>query len=437
MNTKVRKKFTKYVSLNVLGMIAISCYILADTFFIADGIGSLGIVALNLCLPFYNLIFGIGLMLGTGGGIRYSVLIANNENEKANRIFTNVFLFGLIIGIIFLVAGLNFSVEIVSMLGAEGIVLEYASVYFKIFMTFSPLFITNEIFLTFVKNSGSPKLGMASMIIGSVMNVILDYIFIMQLDMGMAGAAFATICSPTISIFLILPYILFKKNKLYFVRTKLELKILLTSCRFGINAFINEFGFGLVMMLFNFRILALQGNIGVAAYGIVANIAIVVSAIFSGIAFGVQPILSKSYARGNLKEEKAILKLAVAVTVVTFILFYVILTVFSTPIADLFNKENDALLLELSKEAIYIYLFGYLFASLNLVIGQYFASVELPKYSFIISLMHAGLVIIPLMYILSFLMGMTGIWLSFGIAELIIFIVCIRFLSLKNHSVVK
>jgi putative MATE family efflux protein len=437
MELTVKKQFAKYVSLNVLGMISISCYILADTYFISSGIGSLGIVALNLCLPFYNLIFGTGMMLGTGGGIRYSILVANGEVDKANKLFTNVVVFGLFISLIFLVLGLTLSVEITSLLGATGQVLEYASVYFRIFMTFSPLFITNEIFLTFVKNSGAPRLAMTSMIVGSLSNVVLDYIFIVILKMGMAGAAYATICSPAVSICIVLPYLFSKKNKLNLKKIKLHFEILVDSCHLGLNAFINDFGFGFVMMIFNYRILALQGDIGVAAYGVVANIAIVVNAIFNGIAFGMQPILSKAYGQGNYKKVKSILKMGIIVTLCTFVFFYATLTIFSTPIITIFNSENNAELLTLAKQAFYIYLFGYLFASLNLVIGQYFASIENPQYSFYLSLLHAGIVIIPLMFLLSHFMGMEGIWFSFVIAEFAIFCISLLFLSKKKNNVLE
>lgn len=434
MEKTIKKQFAKYVSLNILGMIAISCYILADTYFIANGIGNLGITALNLCLPFYNLIFGFGLMLGTGGGIRYSILVANGELNKANKLFTRIVIFGIIISVVFVVLGLFFSDQITYLLGARGQVLEYASNYFSIFMTFAPLFIVNEIFLTFVKNSGAPKLAMLSMIIGSLLNVILDYIFIMILEMGMKGAALATIFSPAISITLLLPHIMSKKSKLSFKKVKLQFKSLLDACHLGLNAFINEFGFGLVMMLFNYRILTLGGDIGVAAYGVVANIAIVVNAMFNGIAFGIQPILSNAYGRGDNKTIRSTLILGTIVTVATFALFYSVLTIFSTPVISLFNSENNTQLSTLAKEAFYIYLAGYLFSSLNLVIGQYFASVEKPKYSLYISILHAGLIIIPLLYLFSFFWGITGIWLSFVVSEFVIFCFCLLFLSKKKKK---
>ena len=433
MNAAIRKKFTRYISLNVLGMIAISCYILADTYFISSAVGTLGIVALNLTLPFYNFIYGLGMMLGTGGGIRYSILRANNRNEEAQKVFTNTLILGFLISLLFVLVGLTLSKQITTLLGATGVVEEYASSYFRIFMSFAPLFIISEILLSFVRNSGAPRRAMTAMIIGSLMNAIMDYIFIVILDMGMSGAAFATILSPAISILIYVPFIMSKGNDLKLVRVKLSFTSLLDVSHLGLTVFINEFGFGLVMLIFNSRIMYLEGDMGVAAFGIVTNISIVINAIFTGIATGMQPLLSTAYGKGNKKDIKATLQLGIIVTFLTFVIFYTITTVFSKSIITIFNNDGSVELLNLATLGFYIYFSAYLFNSMNTIIGQYFAAINQAKLGFLISILHAGVIIIPLLFLFSHFWGMTGVWLSFGVAEFFIFGFSL-FLLKKNHS---
>jgi len=433
MEATIGKKFTRYVSLNVLGMIAISCYILADTYFISSVIGTLGIVALNLTLPFYNFIYGLGMMLGTGGGIRYSILRANNQIKEAQKVFTNTLILGFLISLIFVVVGLALSAQITTLLGATGTVEIYASSYFRIFMSFAPLFIISEILLSFVRNNGSPKRAMTAMIIGSLMNVIMDYIFLVVLDMGMEGAAYATILSPAISIFIYAPFILSKKNKLKFVKLRLSFKSLLDVSHLGLTVFINEFGFGLVMLIFNSRIMYLNGDMGVAAFGIITNISIVINAIFTGIATGMQPLLSTAYGRNNKKHIRSVLKLGILVTFFTFVLFYTITTIFSEPIINIFNSDGSDELLKLTTVGFYIYFSAYLFNSMNTIIGQYFAAINQAKLGFVISILHAGIIIIPLLFLFSYFWGITGAWLSFLIAEFIILGIS-TFLLVRYHA---
>lgn len=196
----VLKNFFKYVSLNVMGMIGLSCYILADTFFVSNALGSNGLAALNFSIPIYCIINGAGLMIGIGGATRYSILKSQNEDEKANSIFSNTVIIGMVVGIIMLIVGLFLSTPIAKLLGADGTTLTLASTYLTTILSFSPFFILNNIMIAFIRNDGNPRLSMAGMLTGSFSNIVLDYIFIYPLSMGMFGAAFATGLAPIISL---------------------------------------------------------------------------------------------------------------------------------------------------------------------------------------------------------------------------------------------
>ena len=166
---------------------AISFYILADTFFIAQGIGDKGLTALNLSIPVFNFIYGIGLMLGIGSGIRLSILKIDHKHDEINQVFNHTVLLGLVIGVLFMITGLLYSPSLARMLGANDAVLEDTVTYLRIIMIFTPAFIFNNALNALVRNDNNPALATTAMIVASLMNVVLDYVFIFLCHMGMFG----------------------------------------------------------------------------------------------------------------------------------------------------------------------------------------------------------------------------------------------------------
>lgn len=158
------KEFARYTSLNVLGMIGLSCYILADTFFISLGLGADGLAALNLAIPIYSFINGSGLMIGMGGGTRYSILKSQGNHREANRVFTNVLYLAAVLAFLFVAAGLLFAGDIVRLFGGTGNVFTMSRTYLRVILLFAPAFLMNNVLLCFVRNDGAPQLSMAAML---------------------------------------------------------------------------------------------------------------------------------------------------------------------------------------------------------------------------------------------------------------------------------
>lgn len=204
MKNRVLHDFFKYVSMNVAGMIGLSCYILADTFFISRGIGPDGLTALNIALPVFNIMNGAGLMIGMGGAARFSILKASGDHKKANSVFTSCFCLASVISIILVFCGLFFSGNIARLLGANDEVYSMTLIYLKVMLLFSPLFMFNNLMTCFVRNDGAPNLAMAAMIVGSLGNIIMDYVFIFPCKLGMFGAIAATAMAPGISLILMM-----------------------------------------------------------------------------------------------------------------------------------------------------------------------------------------------------------------------------------------
>ncbi|MEI0604030.1 MATE family efflux transporter, partial [Brachyspira alvinipulli] len=290
--------FVKYVSLNILGMIGLSCYILADTFFVARGTGSEGLAALNIAIPIYNFINGIGLMIGMGSATKYAILKTQNRNHEANIIFSNALIYIVIFAAFFIITAAFFTGKIAYMLGARDNVHTMTDIYLKVVLFFSPMFMLNNLLLGFIRNDNHPKLAMFGMIMGSLFNIVFDYVFIFPLNMGIFGAALATGFSPIVSMLVLSVLFIKKENTFCIVKPSINFKKFFETVSLGISFLITEVSSGFVMIAFNIVILNIAGNIGVAAYGIIANIALVIIAIFTGTGQGIQPIISSNF--GNI-----------------------------------------------------------------------------------------------------------------------------------------
>lgn len=427
-HTSLKKNYAKYVSLNVLGMIGISCYILADTFFISNALGALGLAALNFAIPIFSIINGIGLMSGMGGGTKYTIFKSQNEHEQANIIFTHSIAIGLIAGFTLALIGLFFSSPIASLLGADHNTLSITNIYLKTVFCFAPFFILNNVLLAFVRNDGNPNLSMVAMLTGSISNIFLDYILIYPMNLGMFGAAFATGLSPIIGILILSFHFIFHKNHFKLKKCKMVFSYVTNILTLGVSAFITELSSGVVLITFNLVILQFEGNIGVAAYGIIANLALVIIAIFTGISQGLQPLLSNCYGLQEHDKVKELLRYGLTTTIVFALIVYVISLINIDFLISVFNSENNLRLHNLASTGIKLYFAGFFFAGFNIVVTTFFSAVNSPKQSFIISIIRGFIAIVPLVFILSIMFKMNGVWISFTVTEGITTLIAVIFL---------
>lgn len=419
---QVRKLFFKYVSQNVIGMIGISLYILADTFFIALSVGADGITALNLVLPVYSLIYAIGAMMGVGAAIRFAV--EKNKGDKgADEYFTNAIFFSTLVGSIFVVLGGLMPDKILGLMGGDAEIIAVGTSYTRIFMLFTPAFMWNHICNDFVRNDGSPSIAMAATTVSSIFNIVMDYVLMFPLGMGMAGAALATACSPIVGVLICCNHFMSKKSTVKLRMIKPSVGKLLHSCQVGISAFVGEISSGVITIVFNMIILHLAGNIGVAAYGVVANTALVAVSMFNGVSMGSQPLVSEFYGKNNWQKVKKVLNMGLCTSLVLAITMLLIIYGFSTRITEVFNSERNAQLTVYAEEGLRLYFVGFLFAGINIVGTGILSAVESVRWAFVSSIMRGFVAILLCAFLLSYFFGMTGVWLAFPAAEFLTMLV--------------
>ena len=412
------KQFFKYVSQNIFGLLGTSCYILADTYFIAQAAGTDGVTLLNLCLPIYNLIFAFGSMIGLGAATRYAILRAQGD-ARAQRYFSNAIFSVCILAVPFMLVGIFRPDGLLRLMGGDADIVALGMNYARIFLMFTPFFMCNYVVASFVRNDGDPSLAMVATLSGSLFNVVFDYIFIFPMGLGLPGAALATAISPILSIAVCSAHFIKKSNTITFVRKAPSVRLLAQSCQLGISGFVGELSSGVTTTVFNFLLLRLAGNVAVAAYGVVANFALVATAIFNGVAQGAQPLVSQCYGKNEMAGARKLLLLGCGTALGLAALLYGVVFGYTDALTALFNSENSALMAEFAHSGMRIYFVGYFFAGCNIVAAGYLGAVNRPAEASITSLCRGMVAIVVCSLVLSALFGMNGVWAAFSVSEAI------------------
>ena len=412
------KQFFKYVSQNIFGLLGTSCYILADTYFIAQAAGTDGVTLLNLCLPIYNLIFAFGSMIGLGAATRYAILRAQGD-ARAQRYFSNAIFSVCILAVPFMLVGIFRPDGLLRLMGGDADIVALGMNYARIFLMFTPFFMCNYVVASFVRNDGDPSLAMVATLSGSLFNVVFDYIFIFPMGLGLPGAALATAISPILSIAVCSAHFIKKSNSITFVRKAPSVRLLAQSCQLGISGFVGELSSGVTTTVFNFLLLRLAGNVAVAAYGVVANFALVATAIFNGVAQGAQPLVSQCYGKNEMAGARKLLLLGCGTALGLAALLYGVVFGYTDALTALFNSENSALMAEFAHSGMRIYFVGYFFAGCNIVAAGYLGAVNRPAEASITSLCRGMVAIVVCSLVLSALFGMNGVWAAFPVSEAI------------------
>ena len=304
--------------------------------------------------------------------------------------------------------------------------------YLRVLLSFAPAFLLNNVLLCFVRNDSAPRLAMTAMLGGSFSNIVLDYIFIFPLNLGIFGAVLATGLAPVISIMIQAPH--FRKSTLRLKRQGLRLRGTGRLAVLGCPSLISELSSGLVLILFNFIILDLAGNLGVAGYGVVANIYLVVLALFTGLGQGIQPLVSAAWGRKERDCVYTVYRYALWAAALLAIGVYALSILLDDPIVAAFNRERDPLLQEIAVRGLHLYFLAFFFAGFNVVTAVFFSSMDRPRAGFAVSILRGFVLIVPLAVFMSQAWGMDGVWLSAPVTEAMTALVAVIILKTTKSA---
>lgn len=417
-----------YVTRSVLSTLGLSLYILADTFFIANGVGVLGLAALNIALPLFNLLTGLGLLLGMGGATLFTL------KGRSGNYFSQLLIVGGVIGLVFTLLGLFSSRFLALLLGASGATVELTTMYMRFILVMAPFFIVNNLCLAFVRNDQNPQLAMKAMICSSLFNMVFDYIFVFPMNLGMAGAALATVLSPVISLAILSTHRNFSKRQLSLGWVLPELRTIIKSIQLGMSSFLAEMSTGVSILVFNQVLIGLGGDIAIAAYGVLANILVVSLSLFTGVAQGIQPLISRGVNKGEPLIVKKTLSFGLRTSFIMAVVMYLALFFLKYPIISAFNRENDPMLVQLAGYGIPIFFVSLFGSSLNVVFSIFFSAVGRAKQAFALALFRGYFFLVPLVIVFSRIWGLTGAWISLPITEGITLIMSFLFLRHYHNA---
>ena len=407
----------------MLSQLGVSCYILADTYFISKGVGADGLTALNLAIPVFSVMNGCGFMLGIGSGTKYGIMKGTGNEKRGDVLFASSLCVVTVLAVIFMLIGLLAADPITVLVGANAEVYDMTRTYLQVILLFSPMFMINNLLGAMIRNDGNTSLAMTAMLSGCLFNIVFDYIFVFPMGLGLFGAVLATAVAPIISILILLQHFVKKKNQFRLIRVRPDVRLVASAAGLGVPSLVTEVSSGLVIAVFNLLILGLAGNVGVAAYGVVANISIVVIAIYNGIAQGVQPLLSREYGRSQEKNVHRFLGWAMMLTVILAMVIYVGIYWNADVIAMIFNSGRDMDLQRIAVEGLKIYFTACPFVGANILLAIYFAATDQAAPAQMISLLRGLIVIIPLAFIMANVAGLTGVWMTFPLTELVVCVV--------------
>lgn len=424
LHDEPRKLFLKFLIPSISATLVTSIYVIADTIMIGKGIGASALAALNLILPMFTVLFGSGLLLGVGGGILMSVANGAGNKKLANIYFTNAVLSGAILAVLYMVLGRILIEPIGYMLGCTISNIELFTSYGIYLVSFAPIFVFSSLLQAFVRNDSAPKISMIAVIIGGVTNIILDYIFIFEMDMGMAGGAIATVIGSASTCLILMTHFLSKRNTMKLVKGCLSFDILKKIVNSGFPSFLVEMANGIVILLFNLQLLRYIGELGVTVYGIIANVAIVAMSLFNGVAQGAQPIMAANFGANQPTRVAVVRRIGAQAAFVIGVLLFVVGILFPEAMVNIFVEATPEIM-ALAMIAIRVYFIAFIMMSFNIFYSTYFQSILQPKLAMFICLLRGIIICGVLVYLLPAILGIMGIWLVIPITELMTLIITI------------
>lgn len=425
-----------------IGFMVMSINMIVDTYFVGQYIGSLAIGAISIVMPISFLISSFGMAVGIGGASIISRALGAKENDKAQRAFNNQITLTTIGASLFILIGFVFKAPILSLFGANGNLLEYSDIYFSIILYGMPFLTGAMMANSNLRAEGRAKFPMIIMIILSVSNILLDYIFVVQLGWGMEGAAWATTFSYVFGGGTLAVYYLSGKAELKIIPKyfKLESGIVTEIASIGIVSLVRQGLISILTIVLNHSLFyygvqkGIGGEIAVSIYGIVNRIAMFAFFPLIGIAQGVMPIVGYNFGAKQNDRVKEVVRIAVIWGFIIAGIIAALLLVFSAYIPAIFS--NDPLLLEYTPTAIFWVFLATPLLILQLVGATYYQAIGKGLPALLLTLTKQGFFLIPIVLSLPLYYGLEGIWYSFPMADFLSAIVCYYFLmkGLKRLS---
>lgn len=428
------KRLLRFVLPSVVMMVFTSIYGVVDGLFVSNFAGKTPFAAINLVMPFVMVLGGIGFMIGTGGTALVSKTLGEGDGHTANRYFSMMIILTAVLGVLLAVGGLAFMPDMARFLGATDEMMGDCVLYARIVIGFTAAFMLQNVFQSFLIAAEKPHLGLISTVAAGVTNMVLDAVFIMVFDWGVAGAAIATGLSQCVGGFIPLFYFLRPNDSLlHLVPVRPEWRPIVKACANGSSELMSNISSSVVSMIYNFQLLKYIGEDGVSAYGVLMYVQFIFIAIYIGYSIGSAPIVGYHYGAQNHAELSGLLKKSVLLMLICGGVLSIAAAVLSAPLAHLF-VGYDAKLFELTCHAFLLYAASFLFAGFNIFVSSFFTALNNGAVSAAVSFIRTMIFQTSSVLILPLIFGVDGIWYASIAAEIFACILSAVFLAAKRKK---
>lgn len=432
------RKLLRFAFPSIIMMIFTSIYSVVDGFFVSNFAGKTPFAAINLIMPFIMICGAIGFMIGTGGSALVAKTMGEGDMEEANRLFSMLIYVSMILGAFFCALGIFFLRPIAEFLGAEGEMTDNCVLYGRIILPAVPAFILQNEFQSFLVAAEKPGFGLKITVAAGVTNIILDALFVAGLKLGLAGAAVATSVAQLVGGIIPLVYFMRPNSScLRLVKAGFNLTAFLKVCANGSSEFVTNISMSVVGMLYNFQLMRIAGEDGVAAYGVIMYVSFIFIAVFIGYSISAAPIVSFHYGAGNQGELQSLVRKSLTIIGIIGVSLTALAELLATPLSHIF-VGYDSVLLAMTRRAFMLYSISYLIAGFNIFASSFFTALNNGFISAAVSFMRTMVFqlgcVIALPALLPGAFKLDGIWLAIVAAELLAIAVSIMFLAANRKK---
>jgi len=425
----VPKLLIRHAVPSSIGILVMSLNILIDTIFVGQWIGPDAIAAINVVLPVSFFIAALGMSIGVGGASIISRALGNNEKKKAITTFGNQLTMTLLMTIVLVFFGLIFVDFIIPLFGGKGNLFLPAKIYYTIILYGVPVLAFCMMANNSIRAEGKPKIAMYAMLLPSITNLLLDYVFIYLLDMGMYGAAWATTISYIVSALYILLFFISggSEFKLNFIDLKLKKSIVQQISSLGIVTLVRQAMVSITVLLLNNILFELGGESIVAVYAIISRMLMFATFPILGITQGFLPIAGFNYGAKKFKRVKEVIRVSIKYASILAVFISILIFFLANQIPKIFT--SDELINKEAPMALKIVFSLLPIVGIQLIGAAYFQSIGKALPALLLTLTRQAFFFIPLVFLFSYKMGVLGVWISFPVSEFLAMIVTVYYLN--------
>lgn len=430
LNGNIRKLFMKFLIPAISSAIAVAAYSLIDTIAIGQGVGADGTAACAILLPVFSIASFVGLLCGIGGCVLRSQAKGEGNEEKGNAYFTAAtVLVGIITAIVWVIGNLT-QEDLYRLCGADEVLLPYSAEYGSRIFAFLPSFVLTTFLGAFIRTDGYPRFVMYCTLIGGVINIIGDWLFVFPLKMGMKGAAIATVLGSVIQTVLLLAFIICKKTSLKFVKPRKWFPAFKKVITVGFGAGIGSLSLIAISFIANNQIMKYCGAPALALYGVLGTVSALFLSIFSGVGQAAQPIIAENYGANNHRRCWETESLGTKTSLLLGTAFAILCILFPVQITGIFMKMTPEVA-QITPYILRVYSLSFVPLAVNTFATYYLQSVTHSRMASVISLSRGLVLNAAFLYIFPAFMGGNGIWWAVFFTEAITTVISAVYLLIQ------